>query len=503
MEVSGKQSLSTVNRCEDHGLELQSFCPVHKDVCCRDCVARHHTGCGKIITLGEAADAFSDAASSGEVNAKLESLLEKFELARKGERESLRSVDVQGRELEKRVRKFRDNINKMLDKIETTMVLKKDEICNEERSVLKKRIDVCDVAINNLQEAMTRAKSLGKGVSKERSLITMCKLQTMNDKYLQVHDEIVDGKGTFAINFIPNGELVQALDSLGSLNVRSTIKPTQIQNVPEYDVRLVKTGEIDVSSELDNTMSTITGCVYMDNNQLILADESNCCLKRIPDGKSSVDLVHDLSYAPWDIAALNEKEIVVRASSSTSDADNVLYMYTVRDTIQHLRTINLNGRPRAIDCNNNMIFVAVCKGQEFNITTIDKDGKVKKNVPQKNVIKDPQYISVQASRDRLYVSDFNQGILALTLTGTVVFKKAKSELREFGGTAIDKNGDVFVCAGRPYGIYRVCSEGFSMVPFITWEDGDVDPQALAFCEKNDTFLVTCCNSNKAFMYAYV
>ncbi|XP_052806351.1 uncharacterized protein LOC128235579 [Mya arenaria] len=501
MEVSGKRSLPGGNRCEEHGLELESYCPSHGLLCCRDCVSHYHTDCDA-TTISEAARDGHNACNFDLLSSNLGALLANFESARHGEREVVRCVDNQGRELERRVKKFRENVNKMLDKLENSMILKKDEICGEERTILKKRIDVCDVAISNINDSLQKTKTVNKSKNNENVFITACRLQNMEKKYKEVYEELVEGKGKFAIQFIPNDDLVQALESFGSINVKSTTKPTQLEEETLPDARLVKVAEIDVSAASDSTISTITGCVYLPDNRLVLADESNSCLKVVPCDDQEVRFVKKLEVQPWDLALLNETDIVLRCSSGTGESVNKLYVFTLSGDIELSKTVDVPGRPKAVYCHENKIYLAVSTNSDVFILVIDANGKSKRIIPKKKVLKEPQYIRVVPSQDRIYVSDFSTGIVALTLNGSVVFRKPSTHLDEFGGIAMDTNGCLFICAGKPYGIYRVSGDGSAITPYVTWEDETIDPQALTFCNRLETFLVTCCRSNRAFVYRY-
>ncbi|KAH3775138.1 hypothetical protein DPMN_176535 [Dreissena polymorpha] len=504
MEVSGKRSLPSNNRCEDHGKELDVFCQQHNIVCCSVCVTHFHSNCDDFISVQEAMNVSSMVDNEGDLMKKMQDLLSKFEAARGGEREMMRTVDTQGSDFERRVRKFRENINKTLDKLETTMIMKKDEISADERTVLKGRIDVCDVAINNIKDSLTKIKTISKGVSQERSFIVRSKFRTMNEKCKEVLTELVNGKGKFSLSFIPNEELIKALDSLGSINVKSTTKPTQMDNGSAFEPKLLKIGELDVASEKDETISTITGACYLQNDTIILSDESNSSLKMIPSGENNVSYVKKLSFAPWDVESIGEDEIIVRASSGDSKTENKLYVYKVSEVINDLRTFEIDGRPRAVSYHNGDIYIAASKGDELFILKTDTHGEAKnKIIPKKKVLCDPQYLLIHPSNAVVYVSDFKKGIAAVNIDGGVIFRRPNTEIDEFGGLAIDDNGDLFVCAGKPYGIYRVNPDGSGLVPFITWTDDTVDPQALAFNKSNRTFLVLCCRSNKALVYGYV
>lgn len=493
---------SNMNRCEEHGFTVDSFCRTHSEVCCKDCISSNHDNCTSVIPLKEAAKDGSFTDGIDTITKNLEVLMSKFDTARNSERETMRTVDSQGRELEKRVKKFRQNVNQMLDKLETSMTLKKDEICGEEKSVLKKRIDVCDTAITNIKDSLQTVKGIQKEPGTEKALVAMSKMKTMNEKYQGVLDELNEGRGEFTLKFIPNGDLVQALDSLGSINVKSTVKPTEVVN-DTSQTKLVKTNEIHVASGLDTTSCTITGCAYLSDGTLVLADESNTSVKVVAKDSHEVGLVKVLEYAPWDVIAISENEVAVRSSFTKEKIDKKIHIFKIDDTIEETSSVNVDGRPRSIAYHDGKFYVTLIKKTDSYIAVYSTSGKVLKTIkPKQQVLFEPQYLTFEPTQGILYVSDFSRGIAAVSTNGDVIFQRVEDGFTEYGGITIGNLDDVFVCAGKPYGIYRLTKNGSSMEPFITW-DTEVDPQALTFCHENNSFLVTCCNSGSALVYGHV
>ncbi|XP_053389093.1 uncharacterized protein LOC128552107 [Mercenaria mercenaria] len=494
-----------MNRCEEHKLELESYCQVHGSLCCRECITSKHGTCENIIPLGEAVAGSNVTDEVKETVKVLETLVAKFESTRNGERDSLRSVDTQGKELEKKVKKFRQSVDKMLDKLELSMIMKKDELAGDEVKVIKQRLGVCETAIENLKDGLQKMKAIQRGKNEQKSFIAVNTVKVLKNRYEDILDEIVDGKGTFSLNFIPNKDLVQALDSLGSINVKSTIRPAEISKDDKLEPKLAKIAELNVRAPCDTSACTISGCVPFCEDRLILADETNKSVKVVGPDKTVVSWIK-LDYSPWDIVALSEPDIAVRCSfSETVEENNNIYILSVAKEITENRSIAVDGRPRAIAYDSPKLVVAVSKDDRISIFILhEKDGSVLKTIkPRKNILKEPQYISLDPERKMIFISDFYKGITALSFEGVVIFDRVNGNTTEYGGITVDDSGDVFVCAGKPYGIYKVAVDGSGMTPFVTWETEDIDPQALTFCENNRTFVVTSCNSDKAFVYAYV
>lgn len=504
MEVVGTKLIvppQNMSRCDEHGFVVERFCKDHQEVCCKDCVS-NHGDCKAVVPLREAAnDSSTIIGGIDTITKDLEKLMGKFDSARSTERQSMRSVDVQGKELERRVKKFRQNVDNMLDKLEESLVNKRDELCAEEKSVLKKRIEVCDVAICNIKDSLQRAKGIQKDSDAEKTLITVSKMKNMNEKYQGVLDELKEGKGEFALKFTPNGDLVQALDCLGSINVKSTVKPTEIvDDDQKQETKLAKIKEINVTSALDTTTCTITGCAYLSDGTLVLADESNTSIKVIAKDSSDVAMVKVLEYAPWDVIPISKDEVALRSSFTKEKVDKNIHIFKLSGSIDEMSSIKVDGRPRSIAYHEGQYYVVITKKNDSFIAVYSKDGKVNKTiVPKQNILFEPQYIEFAPKQNILYISDFSKGISGVSMTGEVVFQRADSSIEEYGGITVDNRGEVFACAGKPYGIYRVTPNGSGLVPFITWNN-EIDPQALTFCKKSKTFLVTCCNSGKAFVY---
>ena len=505
MEIVGVKLATpsgSMSRCEEHGWIVESFCRTHSEVCCKDCVSNSHHLCTNVVSLTEAAKDGDNVKYIDIITKDLETLMGKFDSARSSERETMRTVDGEGRQLEKRVKTFRQNVNQMLDKLEASMLVKKEEICGEEKAVLKRRIEVCDTAITNIKESLHTVKRIQKDTNAEKTLVAASKMKNMNDKYQGVLEELNEGRGEFALKFIPNGDLVQALDSLGALNVKCTTQPTEIVD-DKPTAKLEKIQEINVTSGLDVTTSTITGCVYLPDGTLVLADESNSSLKVVAKDTNTVAMVKVLDYAPWDVIAITDDEVAARSSFTKEKIDKKIHIFKITGTIDEITSVIVNGRPRSIAFHDGKFYVAITKKNDAYIAVVSRAGKMLKTIKSKqNILFEPQYLELEPAKGTLYISDFSKGIAAIALSGELLFQKPDSCMTEYGGVTIDDNGNVFVCAGQPYGIYRIAQKGSKMEPLITW-NSEIDPQALTFCKKNKTFLVTCCSSGTAFVYGFI
>lgn len=494
-----------MNICGEHELELESFCQSHGTFCCRTCIEKNHVECEGIQPINQVTSGFNVLKSTTETLKLLELLIRKFETVRTGDRDSLKSIDTQGKELERRVKQFRQNVNKMLDKAEMTMLMKKDEICGEEAKVVKQRLEVGEVAVSNLKDGVQKIKTLKTGDNDRKTFFAVHKIKQLSSKYEDALEELAAGKGAFTLKFIPNSELVNSLDSLGSINVKSTIRPSEVvKDNGSSEQQLVKIAELNVRAPVDNSVCTITGCVCLPDKRLVITDETNCSIK-VVDASYEVIASKLLNYSPWDIVAISEPDVAVRSSYSDKNTKSIIYIMSIQDYIEEKRRLPIDGRPRAISFQKPHLYIAVSKEDRLTINVVlETSGKTLRIInPGKNVLYEPQYICLNSYKRIMFISDYYRGISALSFEGNVIFQRVASRTTEYGGLTVDDSGDVFVCAGKPYGIYKVSPDGSRMTSFVTWETEDIDPQALTFCSHNKTFIVTSCNSDKAYVYGYV
>lgn len=497
-----------MNRCGEHKLELESYCQSHAILCCRECISLQHGACENVLSIGEAAAVNNTDIDLKETTGLLEHLLMKFETTRNGERGSLRSIQMEGKELEKRVKRFRQSVDKMLDKLQLSIITKKDELAGDEVKVIKQRLGVCETAIENMKDGLQKLNVIQKGKNEQKSFIAVSTVKVLKHRYEDILDEVIDGKGTCALKFIPNNELVTALDSLGSINVKSTIRPADIAYPDKNGIQgnsLAKIAEVNVRAPCDTSVCTITGCISLTDGRLVLTDETNNSVK-VVGTDNIVDSSIKVEYSPWDVVALSEPDIAIRSSfTETTNANNKIYILTITSDIKHNRVLTIDGRPRAIAYIKPKLYVAVSKDETISILIVaERDGSVLKTIkPRKNILNEPQYICLNPSRKCMFISDFYNGVTAMTFEGVVIFERNGGNTSEYGGITVGSDGELFVCAGKPYGIYKLSTDGTGMCPFVTWEKDDIDPQALTFCEKNKTFIVTSCNSDTAFVYAYI
>ena len=511
-----KYSSSTVKnnngilRCDEHQATLESFCEDHDVLCCHLCISNAHRTCKRLIPIQRAANGIRDGSSISDLTSELDKLLTQFMRFKSEGEEETKTISKQGQALTDAFREFRKEVNKVLDKAELALLKKRDEICKSESQEVFEKYKECESAIPVLRTAKDRLVKLKQDTPEQNSFIIVKKVEKVIQKFKPVLEELADKRNPFSVKFEPNKDLLTAMYSLGSIIARTTEHLVCVEsNVPKDEDRIAsvrklkQSGEINVKSNSDKATCTITGCAFLSDNKFVIVDETNKNLKVIQIDTNTVSQTRALNVTPWDVVPLIDNNVAIRSSFSDKDENSVLVLSVGKD-IQQVAEIKVDGRPRAIAYDEPNIYVAYTKNKTSQICVFDENFKEIKTIrPAYGVLKQPQYMVINKPKDRLYISDFYKGVIVLDLHGKVVTELNDTGLTEYGGITKDKNGDLYMCAGKPYGVYKLTKGCFSVTTLVTWDEGTIDPQTIAYNPDNDSFVVTSCNSNTGFLFSYI
>ena len=497
-------------RCEEHQATLETYCDDHDLLCCHLCISNAHRTCKVLVPIQRAASGIKDGSSIADLTTDLDKMLTQFmRLKSEGETEA-KNISKQGQSVTEHVKEIRKEVNKILDKAEQALLKKKDEICKCESQEVFERYKACESAIPVLQTAKDRLEKLRQDKSEQNSFIIAKKVEKVIQQFKPVLEGLGDQRNPFSVKYEPNKDLITAMYSLGSIITRATEHFVCVEsNIPK-DVsyaasirKLEQSGEINVKSNSDTAICTITGCAFLsDNNTLVIVDETNKTLKVIGD-ENNVSQTFILNVTPWDVVALTGNTVAIRSSFSDKDENSALVLSVDKD-IKHVTDFKIGGRLRAIAYDEPNIYVAYTINKTSQISILDENFKeIKKIRPVHGVLKQPQYMEIDKSTGRLYISDFYKGVIVLDFNGELIAELNDTNLTEYGGITKDTNGDIYLCAGKPYGVYKLSKDCRSVTALVVWGDGKIDPQTVAYNFANDSFIVTSCNSNRAFLFSYI
>ena len=291
--------------------------------------------------------------------------------------------------------------------------------------------------------------------------------------------------------------------------VSSQTKPTIASRTAQHDninilgyttIKMIK--ETDMKASGDKKDRLITGCCFMSKGELIACDNNNLKIKLLDRSLSLVDSL-DLPGKPWDVAALDNSNVIV-----TMPGKKQLQFIQVLPSLKRVRTIDVGKECRGVAVADDKIFISCYNYTDWvgDIRVYDIEGRVlvKRlgiNPDGSSMFRWPQYVAVSWSGDKIFVSDYNTITLScLTSDGKLVYQYRDMELKGPTGLLVDDNDNVIVCGYYSNTIQVITSTGKKHKTLLSSEDGIKRRPVCVSFRPSDRTLIVGGNNNNLLVY---
>ena len=278
----------------------------------------------------------------------------------------------------------------------------------------------------------------------------------------------------------------------------STAYTSNINTLRYKTIKKIK--EIDVKVSGDRDYCWLTGCCFMPGNELVLCDRNYYKIKLLDRSLSVVDSL-DLPGGPWDVAVVDNKNVIV----SMPDEKRLQFIQ-VLPTRKLGRTIDVGERCRGVAVAADRIFIScynyddkVADIRVYDIGGRDLGKRLGINPNGSHMITDPSYIAVSRSGDKIFVSDYEtDAVSCLTSDGNIVYRYRDKELRRPHGLFVDDNDNIIVCGWLSATIQIITAPGQKHKTLLSssiWS-----PLCVSFRPSDGTLVVGCYLSGKLLVY---
>ena len=261
------------------------------------------------------------------------------------------------------------------------------------------------------------------------------------------------------------------------------------------DRKIKSRSEVNVGKDDDEKYPWISGCTVMPNGHVVLCDRDNNKIKHLDDswtitGRLTLQRPRDLSVI---------------------DSSNVIVSLPDNKQLQHVQVYPRMKAGRIIQLNKKCWGVAVSGEQKYvtchnapgdgEVRVMDLQGNIKRRLETNQdgsyLFTSPDFISVSASGEKIFVSDCDTGtITCLTPSGTVIYTYKDDDMRYPRGLICDSGDNVLVC-GRLYNnVHIISPDGKKYRTLLTSQDGLNNPCSIAYKESENTLIVGCYWTNK-------
>lgn len=259
-------------------------------------------------------------------------------------------------------------------------------------------------------------------------------------------------------------------------------------------------GDVSVHLATDTETPFVTGCAFMADDNVVMADDANKNVKFFNPAFKPISM-KELTAPPRDVAPIKVQQVVV-----TIPTERCLQFIEVGKEILLGKKVTLDLECSGITCYNNELYVTSGFSSEREIQVVSLDGEVRKKIrPGIADLRYPLYIAVDPRYRTIFISDYNHGIVGLDVnTGDVKFKCKDTDVHGYyKGVALGNKGNIYVCTWNLHGVSRVHLDGRGLETVIPMPGKEGrKPHSIAFSKKSERLIVSLCGGKRACLSVY-
>ena len=298
--------------------------------------------------------------------------------------------------------------------------------------------------------------------------------------------------------FVPSQDaesVFSNVESLGDISLRST--PSKLpgfmsmSTVSQFAQRTIGKSEwIEARSSQDGKSCCLTGCAFLPNRRMVVADWSNSCVKMVNTNGSVVSSL-SLPNNPWDVKRIDDSNLVVTVPGEKK----IFIIEYTKDELKELTSFETDCECWGVASFDDK-FAATCdpwsKAPCVNI--YKNTGRLvsffQKDVRGEMLFKYPEHITTDSSNKTLFVSDSRaHKVIAITLKGQNVFRYHHEKLVSPAGLVTDSQDNVYVCGKDSHNVHQISKTGEHIQ--ILLDDEDVEnPRAITFEPSGECIMLT-------------
>ena len=483
---AGKRAVLDTVLCSCVKNEVAIYCKEHDSLVCVNCGSLHHRRC-QTSDIGDISKDF-DVDSTEETIDNWNELNETITSLHERRETDLSNLSLEAKDCRDRAKQFREKLSIKLESMEAKTLSEIDTLETQETKTITQQLDTCKAARNSL-DTDRRNLILAKERNDRQSIFVYNIQLSQSVKSLTtITDEITKEVYQPHISFECNPAITIVGDQdLGTVKCHSTRIPQQ-KGFDEMSV--TARNQVNVKVQSDTFDADITGSAFLPSGQLILYDGNNNKLKLLDENLQMKESI-DLPEAPWDIAVVNQHQVIV-----TFLLQQNLQFIQVTPSLALGHTVNLWMECRGVTVSHESIYISFSESGEGKIGIYDLTGKKKRIIDQYNgkdgkvLITLPFYIAV-SNDEKLFVSDRSSPptVYCLESSGNVLYTVSNPLFKDCSGISVDENENLLVCDWRSHKVFLITKDGKEVREFLTEKDDVCHPYTVSFRRSDGTLVV--------------
>ncbi|XP_045163694.2 uncharacterized protein LOC123528014 [Mercenaria mercenaria] len=438
---------------------LEKYCKTHDEVICSICVSLSHRACQNMHSIPDEIDSLYKPETFNETTRQLHNIKKTMEDIKKAKEIRIKDSTKYKTEAIDSVKKFRKEMEAVLEKIENELVKKVETECDSLEVKLQNDITEVRKGIYELEQSANKhmksvgnkaqefvcVKSSEKNIHKAKDLVNL--LQKQQGDILSV-DSVTQ-------------EFLQKLNILSKVSVSDRT----------YTMKQQKEVNIKLPNDTD---CNVFGACFIDDGSLLLADFGNIRLKRVDLSSDSIKDYIETIDCPVGICQTIPNDIAV------SLYNGVIQLVSVGEEMVKYKKLNLGHFIFSLAYKNGKLFVT---DQHYALYVYDMNGSLLRTIGLDNdgnkIFTECRHIVLGTIFDKVYVFDKDKGMITFGPRGDYESTFTGPDLLQIRSAAADKRGNIFVCSVNSLNIVQINEQSKRKISVIDRELAGEFPTEIA------------------------
>ena len=507
--VSIKPKAVSEVKCDCNQNFVEFVCEDHNDVVCGACQTVKHRKCTTVLIQDKCLMADYIGYQPGRVLKKVKSLQNDIDALRLTSEAEIRSVNTMTDNCSAQIKTFRNQLNSLFDIKEQKLMKDINAFASEHKQIIDHHVSSLVTTYQMLEADRKTLENFESNGSREALFATDIKVSKPLIEYETVVLDIEKEFKKYLLIFELNMQLEDSLKEkpLGNLKIWEAnlkVRAKDVIHPVVAGMKVTSSSRTNVKLSDDEETPDITGCAFLPNGMLLLADWANKKVKLL----DSLFVVKDslvLSSRPWDITALDDDTAIV----TLPDEHELQYIH-MSPKLEQGRTVSVDGESNSVAIVENELFVACRKWDKGDIRVLDEDASEKKRIDvvkkrmfgtQTRIFKWPRYMTSNMSQSKIFVSDFEtKMITCLTASGSIIYQYKDATMKRPCALYVDAEDNLLVCDYYESKVQVITAHGKKDKTLLRSDAGLDYPQSIALRPIDATCIVGCAGSENLLIF---
>ncbi|KAL3852548.1 hypothetical protein ACJMK2_016172 [Sinanodonta woodiana] len=509
--------------CENHaGKQCDLFCKDHDVLGCGLCRAAHNR-CKGLVSLKEVSTGLKASPVLQETADKFDSFQTKFDNIKTQVEDNIKAIDSQKDEILKAITEFRVKLNTELDKLEKAVIEKMETTHTSVKEEMTNFIEECAKSKAAVETSHRMFSGFIETADESQLFISMRKI-TQQIKHYESRLKVVVAKTHLVKYEFKSDEAVdmaiRAASALGDVKILG-LPLLSIQSSNDFVPKKANYyTEFKAKIHGDKHKCKITGTSFLPDGRLVLVDYGNQSIKLYSYDASTKRSSHTdrsesklkeslfknetslhLHAGPKDVAVMDPSTIVL----TIPETKEIMFV-TVGATLGVREIVKTEGNYHGIICTNEML-ITTCLSQKKSAVHVlnhlgeivdrwypkSANGHSHQRHPHTHFMgtpAKPYYLKLGPDGQKIYISDLNNGIICMDMSGNTIFTCTSKKFYIIEGITVHPQGNVFVADYKQQVIHQMAPDGSALGTLIGKDKQLQKPVSICYNGATNILLVS-------------